>query len=181
MPETKVEKLMPWRKSTIGGMTAQRLLLQSERNSYVEGWACNLISEKVLATRRTKQRIETIVLSPADFGFEEYPTTAELLNPTRLLEWSKQNTHRLPEGSFVELLPTEAGPHIRDQYKDQPKGEYLTVASERIIDPVGKPNLFVLAGDCVNEKPHLGSSEALPDGRWQLDTRLLFRLRKVAP
>jgi|GEM_PF-2652368 len=183
MPEpptlTVEQKFAKWRSFLIGGVNKKALLQRVEARFSVGDWAKDLMKRPAFTTQDAEEEIETIILTPADFGYERQPTTTELLDPTRLAEWSKQNAARLPEGYVVELLPAEVGPHIRDQYKDQPKGEVLWMAMERITDSDGDPDVFRVrrGGDGTQ---WLCTCSADPGSQWSLDYRLVFRLRKVA-
>lgn len=172
------ERLSAWRTFLIGGVSAKNLLARVRAGFAVNDWAQDLMKQKAFTTLPAEEEIETIVLTPEDFGYERTPMTGELLDPVRLEEWSKQNAHRLPEGYAVELLPAEAGPHIRDQYKDQPRGEILWIAMEQITGSDGGPGVFDVErrGDGGQ---WLGAHWASPGGRWRLGHRLVFRLRKV--
>lgn len=167
-----------WRSFLIGGVDKKALLKRVEAGFSVGDWAKDLMKRPAFTTQDAEEEIETIILTPKDFGYERNPTTTELFDPARLAEWSKQNAARLPQGYVVELLPAEAGPHLRDQYKDQPKGEILWIAMERITDSGGSPLVF-------DVKRHDGGGRWLrthwtdPDDRWDLDDRIVFRLRKV--
>jgi hypothetical protein len=172
-------KFAAWRTFLIGGVGKKALLARVESGFSVGDWAKDMVKQKAFTTQDAEEEINTIILTPADFGYERNPTTAELLDPTRLAEWSRQNAHRLPEGCVVELLPAEAGPHIRDQYKDQPKGEILWIAMERITDSGGCPNVFYVGRGGDGEQG-LGGGHALPTSRWLLGHRIVFCLRKVA-
>lgn len=167
-----------FRKFLIGGVAKKALLARVQAGFTVSDYAKSLVNNRAFTTQDTEEKIDTIILTPADFGYERMPTTTELLDPARLAEWSQQNAHRLPEGCVVELLPAEAGPHIRDQYKDQPKGEILWIAMERITDSDGGPLVFYVGRDDGGEQ-WLSTRWANPDGRWDLGNRIVFRLRKV--
>jgi len=178
-PTLHVEaRLTAFRKFLIGGVDKKALLKRVEAGFSVGDWAKELMKRPAFTTQDVEEEIETIILTPVDFGYERMPTTTELLDPNRLLEWSKQNAARLPEGYVVELLPAEAGLHIRDQYEDQPKGEVLWIAMERITDSGGNPNVFSV-------RRYDGGGQWLatywtgPGYRWNLDDRIVFRLRKV--
>lgn len=173
------EKFAKWRTFLIGGMNAKALLARVQADFTVSDWAKYMMKQKVFTTLGAKEEIETIILTPADFGYERMPTTTELFDTTRLAEWSKQNAARLPQGYAVELLPAEAGPRIRDQYKDQPKGEVLRIAMERIIDSGGYPDVFFVERD-GGGRQWLSGGTASPAFRWDLGFRVVFRLRKVA-
>ncbi len=172
------EKFAKWRNFLIGGVAKKALLARVKSGFEVGTWAEDMMKQNAFTTQDAEEEIETIILAVSDFGYERMPTTAELLDPTRLAEWSKQNAQRLPEGYVVDLLPAEAGPHIRDQYKDQPKGEVLWMAMERIADSDGYPDVFdVVRGG--GGKRWLDGGHANPAGQWSLGHRFVFRLRKV--
>jgi hypothetical protein len=169
--------LAKWRSFLIGGVDKKALLKRVEAGFSVGNWAKDLMKRPTFTTQDAEEEIETIVLTPADFGYTRNPTTTELLDPTRLAEWSAQNAERL-DGHVVELLPAEAGPHIRDQYKDQPKDEVLWIAMERITDSDGDPNVFRVERRDDGER-WLYARWTGPDDQWNLDGRVVFRLRKV--
>ncbi len=171
-------KFTPWRTFLIGGVAKKALLKRVEAGFTVSDYARNLVNSRAFTTLDKEEEINTIILTPADFGYERNPTTTELFDPARLAEWSKQNADRLPEGYVVDLLPAEAGPHIRDQYKDQPKGEVLWIAMERITASGGSPGVFYVLRDDGGEQ-WLYAYWAGPDYQWDLDRRVVFRLRKV--
>lgn len=172
-------KFAAWRTFLIGGVNAKALLVRVQAGFTVSDWAKDLMMQRAFTTQDAEEEIETIILTPADFGYERNPTTTELLDPARLAEWSTQNAARLPQGYVVELLPAEAGPHIRDQYKDQPKGELLWIAMERIADSDGYPLVFHVKRIVGGERWLYGDF-AHPANQWDLGYRIVFRLRKVA-
>ena len=69
----------------------------------------------------------------------------------------------------LELCPPEAGPQLRLQYKDQPRGEWLVIAS-------GAPNLFLVGHDDTG-RLWLGADYFGPDRVWSASARFVF----VAP
>lgn len=176
---TTEEKFAKWRTFLIGGVNAKALLVRVQAGFTVSDWAKDLMKQNAFTTQDAEEEIDTIILTPADFGYERMPTTTELLDPARLAEWSKQNASRLPQGYAVDLLPAEAGPHIRDQYKDQPKGEVLWIAMERINVSVGCPLVFLVRRLDDGEQWLVGG-HAYPASRWRLGGRIVFRLRKAA-
>ena len=170
-------KFAKWRTFLIGGVAKKALLKRVEAGFTVSDYVKSLVNNRAFTTLDKEEEIDTIILTPADFGYERMPTTTELLDPTRLAEWSAQNAERL-DGYVVELLPAEAGPHIRDQYKDQPNGEVLWIAVERIADSDGSPCVFFVERDSDGEQ-WLRARWAVPGSRWFLGHRIVFRLRKV--
>lgn len=176
---TTEERFAKWRKFLIGGVNSKALLARIQAGFTVTDSAKDVMKQKAFTTQDAEEEIETIILTPADFGYERQPTTTELLDPTRLAEWSKQNARRLPSGYVVELLPAEAGPHIRDQYKDQPKGELLWIATERIVDSGRALRVFTVKRNDGDER-RLHAYWAGPESQWYFGNRIVFRLRKVA-
>lgn len=167
-----------WRTFAIGGITPKGLLIKVRAGSSVDGRAEGMIKDRAFTTQGVKEEVETAILTPADFGYECMPTTTELLDPERLALWSGQNARRLPEGYFVGLLPAEAGPHICDQYKDQPRGEVLRIAMERITLMNGYSHIFVLRrGD--NDVQLLSTSWAGPACQWGLNIKFVYQLVRV--
>jgi hypothetical protein len=181
MPEPPVLVVEPgltkWRTFLIGGVSKKALLKRVEAGFTVSDYAKSLVNNRAFTTLDKEEAIDTIVLTPADFGYTRNPTATELLDPTRL-EWSEQNAERL-NGHVVELLPAEAGPHIRDQYKDQPNGEVLWIAMERISDSHGYPYVFAVERDS-DGRQWLNAFWTYPGHQWHLGYRIVFRLRKVA-
>jgi len=166
-----------WRTFLIGGVDKKVFLKRIEAGFMVSDYAKSLVNNCAFTTLDKEEEIDTIILTPADFGYERMPTTTELLDPIRLAEWCAQNAERL-DGHVVELLPAEAGPHIRDQYKDQPNGEVLWIAMERITVSDGSPSVFNVRRDSGG-KQWLRSRWTGPGFQWFLDYRIVFRLRKV--
>jgi hypothetical protein len=116
--------------------------------------------------------VRTIVLTPRRLGLVG-PTTEELFNPLRLAEWSKKND------CMIELLPAFAGPDIRWQYRQQPKGERLWIAMaplEVVTDEGREPSMFRLerTSDGVE---WLIAPWVQRKRVWGFDELLLFRLR----
>jgi hypothetical protein len=161
----------------IGGVQKEELAEQVKAAGRELGsYAANMIRHELFTTLAEPESCTLIDLSPADLGFTEEPTTTELFDPVRLLKWSEAN---LDDGWVLELCPAEVGPHLAIQYKDQPKGEVLWVAMERISASDGRPSVFSVGRNDDGEL-WLLSGWAHPDRRWCLDGRVVFRLRKVS-
>jgi hypothetical protein len=172
MPED--EKFLPWRKFITGGVDLETLFSRLRANSSVSNFAKHLMgNEGMFSVSSTEQEIETIVLTPADFGYRSMPKTIELFDSTRLTEWSRQNRERLPKDRLVALLPIESGPHIRIQYADQPKSEVLVVTAESAG--------YVFTLGCHDTCKRWLDAEAISFfDLWKLNAQIVYRLRKVA-
>jgi hypothetical protein len=172
------EEFAVWRSFHIGGMNVKALLATLKAHGFsVSDWAEDLMKQKAFTTESTEKVIDTIILTPSDFGYERNPTTVELLDPIRLAQWSHENVERL-NGHVIGPLAAEAGPHIRDQYKDQPLGEVLFMAMECIIASGGSTDIFTVERHGSGEQ-WLDANWASPDGKWDLGSRFVFRLRKA--
>lgn len=166
-----------WKSFLIGGVDKKVLLRCIENEFSVGEWSKILMSLPDFTTQDFEELIDTIILTPRDFGYEKNPTTFDLFDPVRLAIWSTQNAHRLPEDCVVELLPAEAGPHIRNQYKEQPKAEILWVAMERITDSDCHPGVFSVISGGDGEQ-WFSARWSFPNDQWNLDDRFVFRLRR---
>lgn len=75
-----------------------------------------------------------------------------------------------------DLCPAEAGPQLRLQYTDQPKGERLVIAMEPITDSDGGLRLFSV--EHCGDGPWLSADFGDPDGVWSGFYRFVFLRRK---
>ena len=161
----------------IGGVQKDELAEQVKAAGRELGnYAASMMRHELFTTLPEPEPCILIDLSPADLGFTEEPTTTELLDLARLLKWSEAN---LDDGWVIELCPAEVGPHLAIQYKDQPKGEILWVAMERIPGSDDRPSVFRVVRRGSGEL-WLRDGWAPPDLRWYLGPRIVFRLRKVS-
>ena len=159
----------------IGGVPKGELIEQVKTVREVSSCPESMTQHKLFTTLAESEQCILTDLSPVDLGFTENPTTTELLDPKRLLEWSTANL----DGYVIELCPAEVGPHLAIQYTDQPKGEVLWVAMERILDPVGHPSVFGVERSDSGGL-WLDGDWVYPGHCWPLGHRLVFRLRKVS-
>lgn len=163
----------------IGGVPKDVLAEQVKAARELSSYAESMMQHELFTTLPEPELAMLINLCPADLGFTDpnnLPTTTELLDPARLLKWSAAN---LDDGWVIELCPVEVGPHLAIQYKDQPKGEVLWVAMERIPDSDGDLDVFRVERHDDGEL-WLIHAWASPNSRWYLDRRIVFRLRKVS-
>lgn len=173
---------VPFRKFRFGGVPKQDLIkrLRMSAAFYASDLARDVMSRVAFTTQDNVEEAETIILTPADFGYQIMPPIGELLDPARLADWSAQNAQVLPEGRVVDLLPAEAGPHVREQYSDQPEGEKLYVAMERFRDLDDDPSLFVISredGQLWLKTFWKSYQNEYVLNLWRTDIRMLFRLR----
>ncbi|MFH1178678.1 MAG: hypothetical protein V1711_03100 [bacterium] len=182
------KKFSKWRTFIIGGVSKEKILAQvkltygigckvDSTNWETEDIIKNSVPGQGFITQDKEEEIVTIVLTPRDFGYEREPTVTEFLDPMRLSEWSRQNAKHL-DSFIVELLPAEAGPHIRCQYYDQPKDESLWIAMERMLDSGGHPNVFCIVRH-EDGRRILLAARFYPEKRCHKSHQFVFRLRKA--
>ena len=163
----------------IGGVSKDELIEQlAVAHRELGGYSKSMMNHNLFTTLAEPEPITLIDLCPADLGFTDpknLPTTTELFDVKCLTAWSEANL----DGYVLDLCPAETGPHLAIQYKDQPKGEVLWIAMERIPDSDGDPGVFDVERRGDGEL-WLGRGWTPPDDRWGLDSRIVFRLRKVS-
>jgi hypothetical protein len=131
----------------------------------------------LVATQVPLEAFDTVLMRPCDFGHQEPVPAFELLSPWRLQEWSKLNL----DGEVIELLSAEDPFYIRDQYRDQPRGEEIWCATEPL--PLSDSNCLLVLdygwepedSDYWIYNEDVDSSTMIEPGQV-----LLFRIRKVA-
>jgi hypothetical protein len=148
----------------------ERVRAVRELGSYTE----SMIRHGAFETLLVEEETLLIDLSPEDLGFTENPTTADLFNTDRLAEWSAANF----DGYVVELNHISTGPHVAIDYKNQPKGEVLWVASKSTSGSGGRSYVFRVVRS-VGGSSWFHDDVAYLDYRWRLGSRVLFRLRKL--
>ena len=158
------EKFEDWKTLTIGGISKDELLKRLEDGFFVSDWAKDIMSMSGFTTLPEPTNIQLARAKVKDLGFTEMPTTDELFARIE---------------KVGDLCPAEVGPHLAIQYKDQPNGEVLWVAMERIPGSGDGPDVFGV-GRRGGGALWLDGGWAGPGGRWLLVSRILVRLRKVS-
>jgi len=170
-----MKSLGVWKTIQIGCMKPPALLKEAKTHcEEVTHWAADIMGQKAFTTLDQAEEAMLVILTPKDLGFTENPRTDAFMTKEFLAKWSEENL----EGYVLELCPAEVGPQLRIQYEDQPNGEVLWIAMERITDSDGDPNVFNVERDDDGYR-FLGGSYAGPVGFWPLGDRIVFRLRKV--
>ncbi len=104
----------------LGGANGQQWLAALEAGGNKIGdWARQILAKTTLSA--TPSEIELVVVKGSDVGLEGEYTTAQM--------YSAAEAHGLSK------CPAEVGPQLRLQYPNQPKGEWLVVASVRFWAP----------------------------------------------
>ncbi len=167
--------LTPSRTITYGGIAKGDLVQKVAKEQNLGDWAKDLMGKPAFTTAEMEGSTDLVFLTlGADLGFTKNPRTDEFMTAQFCAAWSAQYL----DGQVIELCQPEDGPQLRLQYDDQPKGEVVWLAMERITDSDGDPGVFSVErrGDGGR---WLRASDAYPRDAWVLDGRIVFRLRKV--
>lgn len=92
---------------------------------------------------------ELVVVSVRQLGFKKNATLREIYDRAKELG--------------LDLCPAEAGPQLRLQYEDQPKGESFMIAMEPIITRSGDPVVFVVGRFILDNRRYLSLTGTHPD------------------
>jgi hypothetical protein len=175
-PSVPVAKrtLTVWRRIKGGGTTLAKLL--KALGSMASDWAKGMMGKPVFKVSEKTYQTDLVTLTPRELGFTKYPRTDEFMTREFCAKWSAENL----DGQVIELCEPEDGPQLRCQYDDQPKGEVVWLAMERIAASDGDPGVFYVRRIDDGYRWLFGYC-AYPDLEWNLDRRVVFRLRKVQP
>lgn len=142
-------------------MTTKTLTLGTKpslKGIEVSSWAKELLSKTTYSKK--KEVLNLAILTPSDLGFTTYPTNTELYA-------------RAKERGY-DLCPAEVGPHLAGTVEET---DWLWIAMEPITGSDGNPRVFTVGRDVGGER-WLFARWTLPDYQWNLDDRVVFRLRK---
>lgn len=106
--------------------------------------------------------LDLVVLSGRDLGFKSGARYADIC--AKAQEFG------------LERCPAEAGPALRLQYGDQPRGEWLRIAMEAIAARNGVLLIFGVVQDVVASS--LYGTYGHPDYLWSASDRFVFGRRK---
>jgi len=94
--------------------------------------------EKISYTKE-KNNIKLVFISLANLGLSTKLNKIKGIEYEEICEQAKQ--------FGLSLCPPEIGPQLRLQYSNQPKGEWIVIATEPIIDSDDIPKLFVVGSN----------------------------------
>jgi hypothetical protein len=174
--ESPIQKrtLTPNKTIKYGAVSKGDLSKKVAKEQNLGDWAKDMMTKPAFTTVDTEGTADLVFLSLKDLGFTESPRTDEFMTAQFCADWSAKHL----DGQVIELCLPEDGPHLRLQYNEQPKGEIVWMAMERITDSDGKPDVFYVKRHDDGVR-WLSAGCAFPDSRWSLDYRVVFRLRKV--
>lgn len=148
----------------IGGKSAEQLISEMES----AGIEVTLYAKSMLLNKtefipgETIEDATLIRLTVADLGFKGSANEDQIVARAQELG--------------LELCPPDTGPHYRLQYKNQPLGEYVSVAMKPMPVSGGYPDVFNVGhpggGLC------LLANDAEPSPTWDPNRKFVFYLRK---
>lgn len=128
LPELKV-----WKTIRLGlhktSDAYESVLERGGTRTRIGNWAQQILHK--ISVSQTEVEVDLCVMSVAELGFKK--TTRFDTICARIIEIGGQ------------LCPNEVGPALRDQYEDQPNGEYLMVAMEPLTDSDDDLDVFGVA------------------------------------
>ncbi|MEK7185229.1 MAG: hypothetical protein AAB726_01265 [Patescibacteria group bacterium] len=128
----------------------------------VGDWANDILGKPAFTASETEQEVNLVNLSVAELGFKDGARYDQICAKAQELG--------------LELCPNEVGPQLRLQYTDQPKGEWLIIATESIADSHGDLSVFGIEHD--DGELWLGAHDGDPGDVWDADDRFVFVRRK---
>lgn len=128
----------------------------------INGRANDILGKSAFTVAPVKETVDLVVVSDADLGFKNRATYKEICDAA------------LNQG--LSLVPAEVGPALRLQYKDQPKDEWLLIATESITGSDGNPCIFSVARN--NDDVWLSVSDEHYVNNWIGESPFVFCLRK---
>ncbi|HEY9586269.1 MAG TPA: hypothetical protein VJJ27_01345 [Candidatus Paceibacterota bacterium] len=162
---TKVSQFPVWKTVSLGtGLkTADDFRSALKQAGYlVGGWANDILGKPAFSVAGDVSEVDLVNVSVAELGFANGAMRKEIYD--RAMELG------------LGLCPSEVGPQLRLQYKDQPNGEWLIVAMEPIADSDGDLGVFDLGHD--GNGVWLNRHRGHPDSGWDAGNRFLFVRRK---
>lgn len=170
--EIVMKKIAVWLRAKVGGLSKDEIIAKLDNVDAGNGltfklsdWARNMLGREEYMVMEKAEEADFVTACPLDLGFTENPTTTEFFDEKKLAEYD------------LELCRPDDGPSLRRAYTSQPDGEWLPIGMKPVYSD-GRWLVFFLERN--------GSSlwlfadcNASPEFRWALDSRVVFRVRKV--
>lgn len=158
MQKTLLEVWKTIRVGTPGFKTADDFRNALNRaNCHISDRTNAMLDKLAFIASKIETEIDLVVASVAEFGFR-VATCRDIFNRAQELG--------------LGLCPAEAGPQLRLQYMDQPRGEWLLVGMEPITDSDGYPSVFSVGRS--GSGLWLSGGNGHPDGFWGGNDRWVF-------
>lgn len=124
----------------------------------ISDWANDIMGKPAFTVVAKETEIDLMVASVAELGFKTGV--------------KRDQIYRRAKGFGLEICPSEVGPQLRLQYKDQPNEEMLFIGMEPIVDSGGYPSMFRV--ERGGSDLWLGGNWGSPDFLWCPGHRWVF-------
>jgi len=160
--EVVVAQFPTWRTVTLGLHQSAEAYASSieAKGKKISTWARQWLAKILFAKEPTT--IELVRVRGSDLGQTDVETRAQIY------------ARALARG--LDKVPAEVGSALRDQYDDQPMGEYLLVASDPFEDSGGSLDVFHVCRD--DGGTWLDTDDGHPGDRWGPGGVWVFARRK---
>ena len=149
-----------WRTVKLGIHQSVQAFRESleEQGVRISRWAGEILRKTPVASEESEVQLARVTV--AELGFPEGATYEQICD-------------RAKERG-LQLCPAEVGPALREQYQDQPEGEWLAIAMESIADSDG--DLRVFAVYHVGDARWLITFWSSPEDSWDPGYSFVFVL-----
>lgn len=161
-PSVIASELEVWKTVKLGlhkSADEYRQALKAKGNC-VSDLANDILGEPAFAVAAEEREYDLVVVSNAELGYSD----GTMVKQTLVLDRAKE--------LGLELCLAEVGPALREQYQNQPMGEWLQVAMEPIADSGGR--LHVLHIVRLDRDLWLLASDDHPARLWRAHDRCVF-------
>ncbi|MDP3991183.1 MAG: hypothetical protein Q8P63_02720 [Candidatus Nealsonbacteria bacterium] len=148
-------------KLGIGLKTADDFRKAIKGNGFnISEWANDVLGKPAFKVATEEIEVNLVRLTVAELGFKKGARRDQIYECAKKLG--------------LELCPSEVGPQLRLQYRDQPNDEWIIVGMEPITDSGGR--LYVLRVERFDSGLWLNCSWGYPGSVWNPDSLLVFVL-----
>ena len=149
-----------WKTVTLGGHKNVKAFLVALESAdfHVGDWAKDVMSKPAFTLAKKKAKVNLVRVTVKELGFVKGATLKEI--------------YASASERGLKLCPPEVGPTLRLEYKDQPNGEWLTVAMDPITDSDGTPFLFGV--DHGSDERWLNTFWIFPEFVWYPEDEFVF-------
>lgn len=160
VPELKVFKTIKLGTGLKAADDFSRALVE---NGYqASPWAKDIMGRPDFTVAPHEIEVDLVVVSVGELGFKEGAT--------------RRDIYKRAQELGLAPCPSEVGPQLRLQYKDQPMDEWLLIAMEPISDSGGGPGVFGV--ERFSGGLWLGGHYGDPGDVWDAAARWVFLFRK---
>lgn len=116
----------------------------------ISDWASDILGKSAFTLASQETELDLVKVTVRELGFKDGARRDQIYKRAKQLG--------------LELCPSEVGPQLRLQYKDQPNGEWILIAMEPITDSGGDLRVFDV--ECLASELWLRSDYGAPDLFW---------------